>query len=336
MKMQSEISTEPSTRSRNNRTDGYLLAGTGLLLILALIGLCAGKYPLSPEALVSGDEYQLKIFYNLRLGRVITGVFGGFALGIAGYIFQIVFHNPLASPDIIGVASGASAGAAFGILFFGPAFAVSACAFAGALTAVVSAILLSMLDRAGQKGTIILSGVVVHALAQTVLMYLKIAADPERELASIEYWIMGSLNAVSTMSIRFHLPVALGCVGIAILFHRQLLLLSADETEAAMLGVNVNMMRFFILITATLMVSAVVSLTGLISFIGLIAPHCARLLTKRNDTKTMLLCGLIGGSVLCLADIFARSIAHTELPVSIFTSLIGAPFLITLVYSAHR
>lgn len=316
---------------QNKRTNFYILAGICLLFILATISLFVGKYPLSLNALLDGDSYQLTIFYNLRLSRVIIGVFGGFVLGIAGYIFQIVFHNPLAAPDIIGVSSGASAGAALGILFFGAAYTVTLCSFAGALIAVVAAILLSMVDKSGNKNTIVLSGIVIHSLAQTLLMCLKTIADPERELASIEYWIMGSLNAIHSDSIKINLIIALICVIICFFFHRQLVLLSANETEAKLLGVNVNTMRLFILTVTTLMVSCIISLTGLISFIGLIAPHCARLLTKRSNIKTMLLGGIIGGFILCLADILARSIASTELPISIFTSLIGAPFLISLV-----
>lgn len=331
MSNQLKTSTNHSMDSLNKKTNIYIIVGISLLLILAMVSLCIGRYPLSIDKLLSGDSYQLKIFYNLRLSRVVTGVFGGFVLGIAGYIFQIVFHNSLAAPDIIGVSSGASAGAAFGILFFGAAYAVTICSFAGALISVILAILLSMVDKSGNKGTIVLSGIVIHSLAQTVLMFLKIVADPERELASIEYWIMGSLNGIHSASIRINLVIALICVIITFLFHRQIVLLSADETEAKLLGVNVNRMRLFILSISTLMVSAIISLTGLVSFIGLIAPHCARLLTKRNNAKTMLLSGIIGGFILCLADIFARSIAHTELPISIFTSLIGAPFLVGLV-----
>lgn len=331
MKNQLMTSTEISTDSQNRKTNIYILVGLCLLLALITISLCIGRYPLSINALLAGDSYQLRIFFNLRLSRVIIGVFGGFILGIAGYIFQIVFHNPLAAPDIIGVSSGASAGAAFGILFFGAAYAVTICSFAGALISVILAILLSMVDRSGNKSTIVLSGIVIHSLAQTILMCLKTIADPERELASIEYWIMGSLNAVHADSIKINLFITLICVLITILFHRQLVLLSADETEAKLLGVDVNTVRLFILSITTLMVSCIISLTGLISFIGLLAPHCARLLTKRSNVKTMLLGGIIGGFILCLADIFARSIAHTELPISIFTSLIGAPFLVSLV-----
>ena len=181
-----------------------------------------------------------------------------------------------------------------------------------------------------------LAGIAVHSLAQTALMCLKLTADPERELASIEYWIMGSLNGISGYSIGGNLLLCAVCVAVLFLLHRQVVLLSAEEGEARMLGVSVGKLRLAVLLVATLAVSAVVSLTGLISFVGLLAPHGARLLTRRNDAGTMLLGGILGGVLLTGADILARSVAATELPVSIFTSLLGAPFLIVLIVRGRK
>ena len=301
------------------------------MIALSCISLFVGKYPLSLEKLLAGDTMQWRVFLTLRLSRTVVGLIGGFALGVAGFVYQTVFRNPLASPDIIGVSSGASAGAAAGILFLSGSAGVTASAFGGALLAVVFALALSSLDRSGRNSTIVLAGIAVHSLAQTGLMALKLTADPERELASIEYWIMGSLNGISVYSIGGNLILCALCVGILFLLHRQVILLSAEEGEAKMLGVNVGSLRLMVLLIATLVVASVVSLTGLISFVGLLAPHGARLLTKHNRIGTMLLSGLLGGGLLCGADILARSVAATELPVSIFTSLLGAPFLIFLI-----
>ena len=279
---------------------------------------------------------QLRVFWTLRFSRMVVGVVGGFALGTAGFVYQTVFRNPLASPDVIGVSSGASAGAAAGILFLSGAAAVTAASFAGALAAVCLALALSALDRAGRNSTIVLAGIAVHSLAQTALMCLKLTADPERELASIEYWIMGSLNGISGYSIGGNLALCGVCLAVLFLLHRQILLLSAEEGEARMLGVSVGKLRLAVLMVATLVVSCIVSLSGLISFVGLLAPHGARLLTGRNHTGTMFLGGLLGGILLTGADILARSVAATELPVSIFTSLLGAPFLIFLIVRGRQ
>ncbi|MCQ2520519.1 MAG: iron ABC transporter permease [Lachnospiraceae bacterium] len=291
-----------------------------------------GKYPLSLAKILQGDELQIKVFMTLRLSRAVVGLIGGFALGISGFIYQTIFRNPLAAPDIIGVSSGASAGAAFGILFFSGALSVTLCSFGGALVSVGLAILFSSLDKTDRKSTVILAGIAVHSLAQTFLMILKTMADPEKQLASIEYWIMGSLNGINSHIIAGNLILCAACLAVLFLLHRQSLLLSQDEAEARMLGVDVSKMRFIILIVSTLVVSSVVSLTGLISFVGLLAPHSARKLTGNNSAKTMFLGGIVGGIILLAADILARSVAQTELPVSIFTSLIGAPFLVLLIF----
>ena len=322
---------KPSTISHTAKTKYLCAAGVTLLVALAVASLLVGKYPLSLEKLLAGDAMQWRVFLSLRLSRTVVGAIGGFALGAAGFVYQTVFRNPLASPDIIGVSSGASAGAAAGILFLSGAAAVTLSAFAGALLSVVFALALSGLDRSGRNSTIVLAGIAVHALAQTALMALKLTADPERELASIEYWIMGSLNGISAYSIAGNLILCVICMAALFLLHRQVILLSAEEGEARMLGVNVGRLRLAVLLIATLAVSSVVSLTGLISFVGLLAPHCARLLTRHNRISTMFLSGLLGGILLCGADILARSAAATELPVSIFTSILGAPFLIFLI-----
>jgi len=315
------------------------IIGAILIILLAAVSvksLMVGKYPLSFEKILAGDDMQRKVFYTLRLSRTAVAVIGGAVLGICGFVYQTVFRNPLASPDIIGVSSGASFGAAAGILWFGSAAAITVSSFAGAVIAVCLALLLSSADKTGKKSTIVLAGIAVHALAQTALMCLKIMADPDRELAAIEYWIMGSLASVTSYKIGANLIICTVVTIVLLLLHRQTILLSADEGEAKMLGVNVGKIRLVVLLFATLAVSAVVSLTGLISFIGLLAPHISRLITKNNRMVTMIFSGLTGGILLCSADILARSAAQTELPVSIFTSLIGVPLLIFLTLKGRN
>ena len=147
---------------------------------------------------------------------------------------------------------------------------------------------------------------------------------------------MGSLNGISLYSIGYNLILCVACIAVLFMLHRQVILLSTEEGEAKMLGVNVSQLRLIVLLIATLVVASVVSLTGLISFVGLLAPHGARMLTKDNRIGTMLLSGLLGGILLCGADILARSAAATELPVSIFTSLLGVPFLVYLIMRGRK
>ena len=318
-------------QTNSNRTMATLTLAMTFVVIAFVSALSTGKYPITLSGLAAGDPMALRTFTVLRLPRAVMGLIGGFGLGIAGFVYQTVFRNPLASPDIIGVSSGASAGAAFAILFVSAAApSTTLFAFFGALLAVCLSLGLTALSPVRDHSSIVLAGIAVHALAQTVLMLLKLMADPEKQLASIEYWIMGSLNGISLYSIGGNIALCLICLVGMFLLYRQILLLSLDDQEGRLLGVNVTQIRLIVLLIATLAASSVISMTGLISFISLLAPHGARLLFKNNRLSTMLFSGLLGGCLLTLGDIFARSIASTELPVSIFTSLLGAPFLIYL------
>ncbi len=309
-----------------------------LLLIVVLVwSVITGQYPLTLKSLLSGDTMSIMVFKRLRLPRALMGVIGGFGLSISGYIYQLIFKNPLASPDIVGISSGASAGAALAIVAVSASVPViSISAFIGAVTALIITLLTAYLVPGRNSYTIVLAGIAIHSVAQTILMFLKLAADPEKQLASIEYWIMGSLNSISRDSLAIPFLTTLAGFIIMAMLYRQVLILSTSEEEAVSLGVNVTILRFIILMLATLVVSSIICVTGLISFIGLIAPHIARLLTKRNDIFTYITSGLAGAILLTLADILARSVSTSELPVSIFTSLLGAPLLIILLIRANK
>lgn len=309
-----------------------------LLLIVVLVwSVITGQYPLTLKSLLSGDTMSIMVFKRLRIPRALMGVIGGFGLSISGYIYQLIFKNPLASPDIVGVSSGASAGAALAIVAVSASVPViSISAFIGAVTALIITLLTAYLVPGRNSYTIVLAGIAIHSVAQTILMFLKLAADPEKQLASIEYWIMGSLNGISRDSLAIPFLTTLTGFIIMALLYRQILILSTSEEEAVSLGVHVTSLRFIILMLATLVVSSIICVTGLISFIGLIAPHIARLLTKRNDIFTYITSGFTGAILLTLADILARSVSPSELPVSIFTSLLGAPLLIILLIRANK
>ncbi len=323
----------------NYRNKIILLSAIQVLLLLAILvwSVITGQYPLTLKGLLSGDTMSIMVFKRLRLPRALMGVIGGFGLSISGFIYQLIFKNPLASPDIVGVSSGASAGAALAIVVVSAsAPVISVSAFIGAVTALIITLLTAYLVPGRNSYTIVLAGIAIHSVAQTILMFLKLAADPEKQLASIEYWIMGSLNGISRDSLAIpFLTTLTGFIVIALLY-RQVLILSTSEEEAVSLGVNVTILRFIILMLATLVVSSIICVTGLISFIGLIAPHIARLLTKRNDIFTYITSGFTGAILLTLADILARSVSSSELPVSIFTSLLGAPLLIILLIRANK
>lgn len=301
-------------------------------ILLFLLSLLVGKFDLSLRELLNSNELHKNVFFTLRVPRTVACVVAGTVLSVSGYAYQTVFKNPLASPDIIGVASGASSGAAFAILFLSStAIATTVGAFAGGMIAVTVSLAICSAIKSKSTSTIVLAGVAVNAFFQMILMVLKLSADPEKQLASIEYWIMGSLNAITVNSLIPMAVVGIACVILLFALHRQILLLSYNSEEAELLGVNVPKMRRIVLIVSTLAVATVISATGLISFVGLIAPHIARMLMKTNKKSTMFCSALVGVITMLAADIFARSVTESELPLSIFTSLVGAPFLVYLL-----
>ena len=323
----------------NYRNKIILLSVIQVLLLLAVLvwSVITGQYPLTLKSLLSGDTMSIMVFKRLRLPRALMGVIGGFGLSISGYIYQLIFKNPLASPDIVGVSSGASAGAALAIVAVSASVPViSISAFIGAVTALIITLLTAYLVPGRNSYTIVLAGIAIHSVAQTILMFLKLAADPEKQLASIEYWIMGSLNGISLYTIKGNVILCILCISALFLLYRQIMMLSLHDDEGRMLGVHTQHLRLLILLIATLATSGIISMTGLISFISLLAPHGARLIIKNNRLSTMFLSGIIGGCLLTLGDILARSVASTELPVSIFTSLVGAPFLVYLCVRRNR
>jgi iron complex transport system permease protein len=318
-----------------NRKNFVLYLPVLILLVTAfLFSLAVGKYPISVKEILdillgkSVDPMTKNVFLTLRLPRTVMVMLAGFGLSIAGSVYQTIFKNPLASPDIIGVSSGASLGAAFAIVFLGGGMvAVAFSAFACGLIAVLFLLLLVGLANNKSIATYILSGIIINALTQALIMTLKFFADPERHLTSIEFWTMGSFGNITNEKVLIILPIFLtGLTGLLIL-RWQVILLSISDDEGRMLGVRVQYMRYGVLLCATLVVASVICVTGLISFIGLIAPHIARILLKKNIFLSSVLSGMVGAVILLAADCIARSISGSEVPISILTSLLGAPFL---------
>ena len=319
-----------NTRSKVRLTMLTLLA---VWVLLLLISLAVGRYPLHIKSLLEGDAMQMRIFRQLRLPRGVMALLAGFSLGLAGSVYQCVFRNPLASPDIIGTASGASVGAAAAILFLGGgAAATSFASFLGGSAAVCSCFLLCRLTGKNNRMTLLLTGILMNAFFQAILMILKTVADPEKELAAIEFWLMGSLADVTLARLRRALPFMLtGILGCVIL-ERPVEMLQLPDDEAVMLGLPVRLTRFLALAFATLASGSVISFCGLITFVGLLAPHIARLMLGAESPASRLLSGLVGGALLLLADVFTRLISDAELPISVITSLLGAPLLFLMLY----
>lgn len=318
----------PPTKKLSPRSSGKTLPAVfAVLVLLSVVSLCFGSYELTFSVLwkiVTGRETGTAstVFFGLRLPRVLTAILAGGVLGVTGAVCQTVFCNPLASPDITGVASGCSLGAAAAILFGLPAAWRAPVSFAGGIAALAFLLLfVSSAGRAGaeRKSTYLLAGILVSAAADAGVMILKTAADPERELAAIEYWTMGSFAAVTgekaLLTACFSLPPLL----LLLLFSRQALILSRGSEEARAVGVSPAVWQTVLLLLSTFAVAGVVSAVGVIGFVGLIVPHIALALGGSRGRGFLPLCFGIGSSLTVLSDLLSRTvISGAELPVSIF------------------
>ena len=325
-----------NSKIKNRLTPILFAVITAAVITAAVVSVCVGKYTITTadiQAILKGEPVQemtRKVFTTLRLPRTVMALIAGVGLGIAGSVYQIIFKNPLASPDIIGIAGDANLGAAVAIVSVSTSgmIAIAAGAFWGGLIAVVCVMLLVKATRSRSTSTYVLAGIVINAISKAVIMALKYFADPENELAAMEYWEMGTFGNTTLSKLLSILPMFLiGLAGI-LLLRRQIELMSLSDNECRALGVRLRPVRAAVLALSTLMVGSIISVTGLISFAGLIAPHTARLMLRRNDSTTIIMSGLVGAFVVLTADILARVLYSAELPISILTTVIGVPILI--------
>lgn len=306
-----------------------------VLLITELISLCIGKFHLDLGQILcllfknQGSEMAKTVFFKLRMPRTIMAVLAGAGLGLGGAVFQIVFKNPLASPDIIGVSSGVNLGAALAIVLSSYSMtAVCFGAFAGGLVAVGFVILLVKSTGSNTTSSYVLSGIIIAAIAKALIIILKYYADSESQLAAIEYWTMGSLASISIEKLLYIIPFWLIGFFMTLLLHRQISLLSLNDDESRALGVRTSIIRTVVLFFCTLLISSIISVTGLIAFAGLIAPHIAKLAIKKRDLSFLVMSSLLGAVIILVSDILARSLGTAEIPLSVLTTIIGVPVLV--------
>lgn len=310
-----------------------------LLLLVSIVSLVTGKYPLTLgelwQSLITAGRAETNadlVLWNLRLPRLFAGILVGASLAAAGASYQAMFRNPLVSPDILGVSAGAGLGAVFAIFLSLPLAAVQLFAFVGGLMAVALVYLISLTSRQFDPTLVlVLAGVAIGSLLGAGISLIKILADPYSQLATITFWLLGGLNAVSKSELLWALPFMLLGLLPLILLRWRINLLSLSDMEAQALGVNTGFLRFLLIICATLMTAAAVSFTGIIGWIGLVIPHVARLLVGPEFSRLLPSSLLIGSIFLVLTDNVARNAASIELPLGVLTSLIGAPFFLYLL-----
>lgn len=346
--------------ARIRRRYRLVLAGLAVVLVgAALLSFWVGYYPLRPDevmrafwvrasaginglllrlgwrgALLPSVEIipqAVTIFWSIRLPRILSAVFIGASLSVAGATYQGMFRNPLVSPDILGVSSGASLGAAFAILNGAANWVIQLAAFTGGVAAVAFSYLISRKSAHSQILSLVLTGSMVMALCNAGVTMIKYISDPNDVLQQITFWLMGSLTKTDMDSFRWSsIPMALG-LAIILLLRWRLNLLTLEEEEARTLGINVRRYRLIFIFASTLLSAAAVCLGGLIGWVGLMIPHMARALVGVDYNRLIPASAMLGATYLVLMDDIARSVLSLELPLGVVTSIMGAPFFVYLI-----
>ena len=305
-------------------------------------GFNASDYINYVAALLKGEnlkEYEVMhtLLLEIRLPRILACVLIGASLAISGAAYQAMFVNPLVSPSILGVLSGAGFGAAVGMFFKLNEYLIQLSTFGFGFLAVAVALGVSALySRSGSVIVLVLGGVISGSLFTSLLSVLKYAADPNDALPAITYFLMGSLGFASKSFIEISiLPMCAGVLLLA-LSGKYLNALSLGEEEAKSLGVNTARVKIFIILIATFVSALSVTIAGIIGWIGLIVPHIARFIFGADNRAVLASSAMIGAIFLLFCDSFSRLIFTFEIPIGIVTSLFGIPMFIIVLRRAKR
>jgi iron complex transport system permease protein len=326
------------------RTRGAVFVLVVAAIMAALVfALAVGPYPLGLSDVLHGGARALGfeagvptpgeiVFGRVRLPRVAAAMLVGAALAGAGAAYQTLFRNPLVSPDILGVASGAGLGAVAGILLSLPVAGVQGLAFVGGLATVALVYLIAAALRGHDRTLVlVLGGVVVGALAGACISLVKILADPYDQLPAITFWLLGSLAGIKLGDLAVAAPLVLAGLVPLVLWRWRIGVLSLGDDEARALGVDVARLRAAVIAAATLMTASVVAISGVIGWIGLMIPHIARMLVGPNFSRLLPAAMLLGAAFMLVVDTAARSLARVETPLGILTAVLGAPFFLWLL-----
>lgn len=345
-----------SAKKKYRYTVFYCLLFFSLLILCIIAASSVGSADLNPfdslriiaskvpgiRRLISAEDISdvyFTIIFQIRLPRIMLAGFVGSGLALVGAVFQGLFRNPLADPHILGVSSGAAVGATIAILagmqinFLGLG-AIGCLAFLGALLTVMLVYQLACTGPKVSSTALVLTGTAVSTMLSAVIsLLMTINRDG---IERVYYWTLGSFSSASWAKVVYFI-IFLGVGGSILLFHsRELNLLSAGEETAASLGMEIGSVRKRLILAASCLVAAAVSVSGIIGFVGLIIPHCMRILAGADHRKLLPL-SLFGGAIfLIVCDTLARTVtAPAELPVGVVTSLLGAPYFIFLLYRSR-
>ncbi|HIY83180.1 MAG TPA: iron ABC transporter permease [Candidatus Rubneribacter avistercoris] len=332
------------TSMRRARRSNLVIAALAVLLAASfLISLMLGRYPINPveaagmlaHLVVPFDPFwtsqQETLFFQVRLPRIALALLVGCSLAAAGAAYQGTFQNPLVSPDILGASQGAAFGAAVAILLGCTSLLISASAFFFSIAAVSLVLLIGSRARGNHLLIVVLAGVMASSLFSAGVSYAKLVADPSNELAAITYWLMGSLTGAkwSDMALAAA-PIAVGLAALFALRWRINVLTMGDE-EAYTMGVNARRVRLLVILAATLVTAASVSVSGMIGWVGLVIPHFSRMVIGCDYRRLLPASMLMGAAFLLVVDDLARLMTTSEIPIGILTAFVGAPFFLYLI-----
>lgn len=324
----------------------YTVKIIGLLIILIIIIITSfglGRYPISTKDLFSilvSKFYPINhfwtdqteaILFNVRLPRIILACLVGCCLSAAGASYQGIFQNPMAAPDILGASAGSAFGAAFAILHYGNSQMITISAFVFGLLSVGLVYLIGKRAKGKSILGLILSGIMVGSLFSAGTSYIKLVSDTNDQLPLITYWLIGSLAGAKISQIQLVIiPMTAGLI-VLFLLKWQLNLLTMGDDEAKTMGINTKRIRLLVIIFATMITAASVSVSGMIGWVGLVIPHLARKVVGNNYKHLMPAAMLLGAIFLLLVDDVSRNLLASEIPIGILTAFIGAPFFIYLI-----
>lgn len=307
-------------------------------LLLLVLYLVVGKYNVSfhsLERLLFVDSVDRTIFLNVRLPRALEAMIFGASMGISGASLQTVLRNPLVSPYFLGISSGAAFGAALSMALFGHKnfFLVQPSAILFALLAVLLTLTISRFRGQFSPVSLVLAGMIISALFAGLLSLIQILVEPEKTQAIVA-WMIGRLYSITWTDVRASTPLAILGISGLLLFRWRIFVLSLGDDEARSLGVNVERERMAIILLASVCTAAVVSVTGIIGWVCLIAPHVTRFLVG-SDPRILLPASIsVGASFMLLADLLSRTIWFFEIPVGVITTILGAPLFLYLMRRA--
>jgi iron complex transport system permease protein len=301
----------------------------GEILALVTAKLTGGGAALSPNV----DSVVLQV----RGPRVLAALLVGAALAAAGTAYQGMFRNPLVSPDILGVSTGAALGAVLGIFLSAGVFFTQLLAFGGGLAAVGAVYWIGSRMRGHDPLlALVLTGVVIGSLLGSAIALLKYLADPYNQLPAITFWLLGSLASISPRDLAIAAPLALAGLAPLLLLRWRIDLLALPDDEARALGADTRTLRPIVVTAATLMTAAAVAVSGIIGWVGLVIPHAARLIVGPGFGRLLPLAMLLGAGFLLAVDTLCRTLATIEVPPGVLTALIGTPFFLWLFAVSRR